>query len=232
MDPKMSFSLCGVLLLLSSHAVAGINQCHTFLPADAKPIGNVRVCESTYSSLSQKYICQDYQVGKQRYRVIYRGGLVPKAIVSLNHLSQENLLWSPVFGDKKMSCPLDPPDGIPDSAVHRGIGLCQDDNDNVVPCSVYEDKVARKKEYHRYMVYYQPNGSGAKEVDAQVAGKNKHAMTAELAYQLGISLLNTTCCSEQALAYLEFAHRLFPKAAEYQTAYHQARSMLAAKEGY
>lgn len=208
---------------------ANASQCRTFLTAKAVPVGQVKLCESAYTGIWQHYSCQDYAVGEQNYRVIYRGGLVPKAIVALNRWQQEQLIWSPVFGDKKMSCPLAPPKGMPAQATHRGIGVCEDDDGKPVPCSIYEHKAARKTEYHRYMVYYRANGSGTKIIDAQVAGTNKNAMVAEFAYQLGRSLLETTCCSEQAMEYLELAHRLFPKAQEYHAAYQQARSVLASE---
>lgn len=230
MNLKTPITLFVFSLLFIGKVSANVNQCHTFLPAKAQPVEHLKLCESAYTGYWQQYSCQDYQHGKERYRVIYRGGLIPKAIVTLNRWQQEQLIWSPVFGDRKMSCPLPPPNGMPSQASHRGTGVCQDDNDADVPCSVYEHKAARKTEYHRYMVYYQPNGDGAKIIDGQVAGTNKNAMVAELAYQLGRNLLETNCCSEQAMHYLEFAHSLFPRAEEYHAAYQQARSILAIEE--
>lgn len=224
---KIVASLFMSLFLAIGHANA--SQCLALFPAKTVPVGQLKLCESAYTGLWQHYSCQDYQTGEQRYRVIYRGGLVPKAIVALNRWQQEQLIWSPVFGDKKMSCPLTPPKGMPVQATHRGIGICEDDDGQQVPCSVYEHKAARKTEYHRYMVFYRPNGSGTKIIDAQVVGANKNAMVAEFAYQLGRSLLETSCCSEQAMAYLELAHRLFPQAEEYHAAYRQARSLLASE---
>lgn len=219
-------------MLLVGKVFANANQCHNFLPAGAQPVGYLKLCESSYTGYWQQYTCQDYQANQQRFRIIYRGGLIPKAIVSLNRWQQENLIWSPVFGDKRMSCPLAPPKGMPATAAHRGTGICQDDNDANVPCSVYEHKQARKTEYHRYMVFYTANGSGTRIIDAHVAGKNKNAMVAELAYQFGRNLLDSNCCSEQAMEYLALAYQLFPKAEEYHSAYQQAREQLAIDEGH
>ena len=220
------------LLLLMSFTEAHASQCKTYIPSSAYPLGQLRLCTSSYSGITQQYSCQDYQLEGQHYRVIYRGGLVPKAIVELDKYQNERLVWSTQFGDRRMACPILAPKGMPVHATHLGIGICQDDFDKQVPCSVYEHKAARKLEYHRFMVFYHANGAGASLIDKQVVGANHNAMVAELAYQLGLSLLKTDCCSEQSMAYLEVAHKLFPKAQAYHAAYQRAQSILASDEGF
>ena len=194
------------------------------------PLGQPKLCQSAYSGASQQYSCQDYQVNEQTYRFIYLGGLVPKAILALDSQNEEHLVWSPSVGDQKIDWPLPAPKGVPTEADHYGTGVCQDERGEKIACSVYENRVARKAEYHRYMVFYAPDGSGPTHIDEQVAGENENAMVAELAYQIGLSLFDTTCCSEQAMDYLELAHSLFPNAMVYRTAYVRAKSVLAAGE--
>jgi hypothetical protein len=50
-------------------------------------------------------------------------------------------------------------------------------------------------------------------------GVNPDAEPAELAYQIGLSLLKTSCCQQRGLEYIERAYRLFPDSKVYRTAY-------------
>ncbi len=162
--------------------------------------------------------------------MIYKGGLEPKAILKISADGQEKLIYSPSWGDHKMRCPLPAPDTISKHATHRGVGICMDENDANVPCSVYEHAQARQSRAWRYLVFYRPNGK-AEVAHRMVAGDNQDAMVAEIAYQLGLSLLETRCCAEKATAYLEHAHRLFPKVTVYRSGYIDAlMQQLAVKE--
>ena len=228
---QRSFVLVMLMMLLSiGHTNA--SQYRLAFPDTMTPVGQVKLCHSTFTGITQEYSCQDYQADHKIYRVIYRGGLVPKAIVAVDEQHNENLVWSTTFGDRKIAVPIPAPTGVPAEAVHYGTGVCQDEKDIKIPCSVYEHRVARKKAYHRYMVFYTPNGSGPLLIDEQVAGSNKNAMVAEIAYQLGLSLFDTNCCSEKAMAYLELAHRLFPNAVVYHKAYEHARSVMVSDESH
>ena len=129
-----------------------------------------------------------------------------------------------------MRCPLPAPAAIPRYAIHRGLGICQDENNTGVPCSVYEHAPVRQNRTYRYLVFYRQDGSGSILAHQMVAGSNQNAMVAELAYQLGLSLLETRCCSEQATTYLEHAHRLFPKASAYRAGYLQALEQIAVND--
>ncbi|MDH5407716.1 MAG: hypothetical protein OEZ33_01440 [Gammaproteobacteria bacterium] len=225
MNQKLSAVLSLLLCIVVFEAKA--SQCQSFIPSSAYPVGELRLCSSSYSGLKQQYSCQDYELKGHHFRVIYRGGLVPKAIVRLDKYQNEKLVWSTQFGDRRMACPINAPKGMPKHAKHLGIGICVDDLDKEVPCSVYEHQAARSMEYHRFMVFYKADGSGTSMVDKQVVGANQNAMVAEIAYQLGLSLLQTDCCSEQSMAYLELAHKLFPQAQDYHAAYQHAQSVLA-----
>lgn len=226
--PRM---LCNIVaaLALFSIGTASANECFSQLPAGTVPVGQIKICQSSFTGLQAQYSCQDYHHQDDYFRVIYKGGLEPKAIVKINTREGEKLIWSPRFGDHKMRCPLPAPSSIPKHAIHRGLGICQDENDANIPCSVYEHAQARQSRAWRYLVFYHPNRT---ELSHQMpAGDNHNAMVAELAYQLGLSLLETRCCSEQASAYLEHAHRLFPKATAYRAGYLQALEQLAVNAG-
>lgn len=215
-------------LLQSGQAVA--NECFDVLPEQAVKHGELKICQSAFSGVSEEYSCQEYRGPHGQYRVLYKGGLIPKAVTYFDAKDNEQLVWSTTYGDAKRICPLTPPSGIPADAEHRGTGVCHADDDAAVPCSVYEYAAARQPDFHRYIVFYNPTGHGYYHVNGYVAGDNKNAMVAELAYQLGMSLLDTECCSGQAMEYLEYAYRLFPEADEYSKAYNRARSLLAVRD--
>lgn len=226
------YSIILVLLLFWSIGHGHAEQHRFSFSEPMVPLGQPKLCQFSYTGISKQYSCQDYRGNEQIYRIIYLGGTVPKAILSLDAQNKEHLVWSPTFGDQNLAWPLPAPKGVPTEAVHYGSGVCQDEYGEKIACSVYEHRVARKAEYHRYMVFYAPDGSGPTHIDEQVAGENHNAMLAELAYQLGLSLFNTDCCSEQAMAYLELAQSLFPNAMVYQKAYEHAKSVLVAGESH
>ena len=216
------------LSLWVSHQ-ASANECLSQMPASVVATAQVKICKSSYTGLKQNYSCQDYSNGSENYRVIYKGGLEPKAIIQLSANGDEKLIWSPSFGDHNMRCPLPAPESIPKHARHRGMGVCIGDDDKPIPCSIFEHAQARVSEAWRYLVFYHPDGH-TELVHKMVAGKNQNAMVAEIAYQLGLSLLDTHCCSEQATAYLEYAHRLFPRVSVYRSGYLDALAQLATSQ--
>jgi len=205
------------------------NECVNYIPNKAITVNGLKICESSYNGITDIYSCQDYQSADKKYRVLYKGGILPKAIVALNEQRQEKLIWSTLFGDKKLSCPLIAPRGIHIHAKHRGTGICTNDIDQTVPCSIYEHKAPRRVESHRYLVLYPANEALSQEITVEtfVFDATEDAMTAELAYQLGLSLLDTKCCSQQAMTYLEYAYRLYPKENKYSKAYNNARFNLS-----
>lgn len=213
------------LFLLQSFVHA--NECQNRLPADAAADGALKLCHSSFNGIKDQYSCQDYKTHRATYRVLYRSGLIPKAIVQLDKNGEEHVMWSTLFADQPMQCPLLPPAGITIHAKHLGVGICYDNNDKRVPCSVYQHAQARDTESYRYMVFYDPSGKGADVVDQQFAGSNEDAMVAEIAYQIGVQLLNTECCSERAIHYLEYAFTLFPQSPDYRVAYNSAKLLLA-----
>lgn len=200
------------------NSLAQANECLSQMPAGVKPVGQVKICQSGFTGLTSRYSCQDYQKGDNQYRVIYKGGLEPKAIVKITADGKEQLIYSPSFGDHKMRCPLNAPANIPKLARHLGIGVCVNNNDEPTPCSVFEHAEARQPNTWRYLVFYTSDGK-TELAHSMVTGDNHNAMVAEIAYQFGLSLLGSECCSEQATAYLEHAHRLFPNVGAYRSGY-------------
>lgn len=211
-------------------AQSAANECLDLMPYDTVADGLPKVCQSSFNGVSSDYSCQNYRSGEIRYQVLYRGGLSPRAIIQLNSDGSQQLLSSPLFGDRRLRCPLNPPAGIPEYAVHRGIGVCHDDNDSLVACSVFEHAMARQPEVHRFMTFYVSDGELPVTIDAQIAGINNDAMVAEFAFQLGMSMWETECCAEQAVDYLAYAYRLFPRTAAYREAYRHSRAVLAIQE--
>lgn len=221
--------LVAVLVTLFTYPVSA-NQCLNLLPDDVTAEGLPTICQSRFTGVTNTYSCQDYRSGDSHYRILYRGGVYPKAVIQLNADDSYVLLSAPLFGNPRLRCPLKPPAGIPEHAVHRGLGVCHDDADELVSCSVFEYAAARESQAHRYMTFYTEGGETPVVIDAHIAGDNDDAMVAELAYQIGMSLWDSECCSEQAVAYLAYAYRLFPRAEAYKTAYRRSRAILAIRE--
>jgi len=220
--------MAGFVLALATHVTA--NECLDLMPYDTVAEGLPKICQSDFNGIKRFYSCQDYRSGNTAYRVMYRGGNYPKAIVRINTDGSSNLISAPLFGDNRLNCPLKPPAGIPEYAVHRGTGVCYDDNDKMVACSIFEHAAARQLEETRFMTFYTNGQEESIQIDAQVAGNNTDAMVAELAYQIGMSLLETDCCTEQAVKYLKQAYQLFPRAEAYKKAYRHSRATLAIRE--
>lgn len=220
-------SVAGICLAIQANAAT--KQCLDYLPANVTSASDVRVCTSSFNGDANNYICRDYVAGDVNYRVLYKGGLVPKAILKFDEKNHRQLVWSPLFGDQEMRCPLAPPDGVPRHAKHRGIGVCHDENDHAVPCSVFEHAAPRNADAYRYLAIYDANGEAPASVNKIVAGKNMYAVEAEFSFQIGMSLLDTDCCREQGVSYIKHAYELFPQADTYRVAYYRNKGLLASK---
>ncbi len=223
----LKFVVSGFALLLPNQIMA--NECLDLFPYDTLADGHSKICQSSFSGLSYRYSCQDYRSGDTRYRVLYRGGVTPKAVLQFNSDNSVQLLSAPLFGNGRLNCPLRPPEGVPEYAVHRGTGVCHDEDEQMVACSVFEHAAARQREATRYMIFFDVHKSRL-TIDAQFASNNDDAMVAEFAFQIGMSLWDTECCVAQAVIYLEQAYQLFPQAEAYRSAFRRSRVILALKE--
>lgn len=212
-------------LFYTAHAAA--NECLNLLPYDVKTEGLPKICTSDFSGIKSDYSCQDYRSGESRYRVLYKGGRHAQAVLALKANGQEQVLSSPLRGDQKLDCPLHAPADVPKYASHRGIGVCRDEANMPIVCSVFQYAAARQPVAHLYMVYYPNETHKQIQIEVEDAGANQDAMVAEIAFQLGQSLLKTSCCSDRAMKYLAYAYRLFPRSETYRHAYQRGRAMLA-----
>ena len=224
----LQFLIAGFVLAFASHISA--NECLDLMPYDTVADGLPKICQSDFNGVNNFYSCQDYYSDDTGYRVLYRGGNYPKAIVRINTDGSQRLISAPLFGDNRLNCPLKPPAGIPEYAIHRGTGICYDDNDQMIACSIFEHAAARQFEETRFMTFYTKHYEEPVMIDAQFAGNNTDAMVAELAYQIGMALWDTECCAEQAVEYLAQAYQLFPRAEAYKKAYRHSRATLAIRE--
>lgn len=229
---NLKLSGTAVRLLLSTLSLvylapAAANECLNLLPDDVKAEGIPKICTSHFSGIKSSYSCQDYRSGKNHYRVLYKGGHHAQALLALRANGQEQVLSSPEQGDQKLDCPLNAPVGIPKYASHRGIGVCRDEANMPIACSVFQYSAARQPISHLYMVYYPNENHKQIQIEVEDAGANQNAMVAEFAFQIGQSLLKTSCCSDRAMKYLAYAYRLFPRSETYRHAYQQSRAMLA-----
>jgi hypothetical protein len=217
--------LAGMLCLIYISSVSA-NECLNLLPYDVVEDGLPRLCHSRVSGKRELYSCQDYVSGDNRYRVLYRGGRVAKAVLSLKANGKEVLLSSPTRASSSLSCPLKAPTGVPRYATHRGMGICSDEHDRAVACSIFSYAAPRETLRHSYMVFYPRKASEKLQIQVSNTGKNDNAMVAELAYQIGRSLSKTDCCSERALKYFAYAYRLFPRSETYRHAYQHSRALI------
>lgn len=214
-----------VALFFIAHAAA--NECLNLFPYDVAEDGLPKICQSAVTGTLKNYSCQDYRSGENHYRVVYKGGNMPMAVLVFNADGSQKVLSSPLRGDEKLNCPLKAPAGVPKYATHRGLGVCRDDNNIPVACSIFQYAAARQTIVHSYMVFYPSNRQQKLRIEVSDAGANDNAMVAELAFQIGLSLSHTSCCSEQSLHYLAYAYHLFPRSETYRHAYQRGRALLA-----
>lgn len=220
-----SLFACSLILAVALSAIplvaAASNVCPKILPADVVAVSEPRLCRSGDPNGDKFSVCREYQNNQRIYQVVYRGGTEPKAVYARvrpdgHRDNAENLAARHDIADR--ICRLSAPPSVPAGATYSGTGVCEDEQGRPLPCSLYEHAAARQPEALRYFVYYEPDGSGIRRIDAVSAGQNEHMLEAELAFQLGQSLVNDICCREQAQAYLAHAAALFPDDGVYRAA--------------
>jgi hypothetical protein len=229
------FAGSGAVFILALLGVAqsslGANDCPALLPAQAEPLSSLRLCHASAHGVEGFAVCREYSDDQRLYKVMFQGGALPTAVLSrsvererskTSHIQEEQL------SGVDNACDLVRPAGVPLAAAYRGTGVCRDGQDQPLPCSVYEHAGAREAVAMRYFVYYEPNGSGIRKVDALSVGRNVRALEAEISYQLGRSLASSACCREEARGYLAHAAMLFPRDAVYANALHEIQVSTAA----
>ena len=213
----------GLLFILALGAIPAFvsadNECPPILPADVIPITAPWLCRDGTAEGGELSVCREYINKRHIYLVVFRGGTSPKAVYERARTNQQygDGLQKKV-GSNKRDCAMERPSGVPAGAIYRGTGVCKDEQGRPLPCSLFEYAGAREPEAMRYFIYYDPDGSGVRHIDALSAGRNEHAIEAELAFQLGQALRGTVCCSNRAKFYLTHAAALFPDDGAYRAA--------------
>lgn len=222
---------------VTSAAERPLNRCPTYLPEDAVATGAPRLCRLVGAGEDRLAVCHEYVARSQHYQVISRGGTSPFTVreitateVGLDFIRMEDLLRLTDIHSCEPARPAD----VPDLAIYRGTGVCEDEQGRPLPCSLYEYAGPRDPLTKRYFVYYAPGGRGVLRVDVLPAGDNGSALEAELAYQLARALFASGCCQMQAWQYAAHATALFPGDALYLDAHEasleQAASLQAVSE--
>lgn len=201
------------VFLCFAEAAAQSDECAGLLPRGAAA-GELYLCGIETGASGQRYACRDYRVGERAFRVPFRGGTTPSRAYELTHNDATPTRLA-VWGRR---CELARPPDVPVAASYRGTGVCQDEHGRPLPCSLFVHSGARVPETMLYFVYFEPDGSGIRRVDAVPAGHNEQALEAEFAFQLGQALSRTVCCSSRAQAYLSHAAALFPDDDTYRAA--------------
>jgi hypothetical protein len=202
------------------------------LPVEAEAVGDFRLCESDHTGNSELYSCRDFSGREGRFRLFYRGGPHPKAIATSGHggvVTEPQRLDG--LGGRCEDCDVAPPRGVPGGATHLGTGVCQDEDGDSVPCSIFRHAPSRDPRIHHYVVFYYVDGKGPYLIEKQAMGTSSNAMVAELAYQVGRSLLRTGCCKRLAIAYIAHAYELFPNEDEYRSDYLRQQTRSAQRDG-
>lgn len=217
-----SSAMCVLVWLGFAQPVLGANDCPAILPAGAGALGELRLCQVGATGVHGFSVCREYSDDQRLYQVMFQGGTSPAVVLvrpvagagTVNDQSPENNIS--VSG---AACDLARPEGVPVASVYRGTGVCRDEQGEPLPCSVYEHAAAREPVAIRYFVYYEPDGTGLRKVDALPAGRNERVLEAEIAFQLGQAMAGAACCREDARGYLAHAVTLFPRDSVYLTAF-------------
>ncbi|MEJ2142756.1 MAG: hypothetical protein P8Y24_10470 [Gammaproteobacteria bacterium] len=226
MNKEFRFYLVSLFILgCLGMPVKASAACPGFLPADATPVRNLYLCKSGHNGLENEYACHDFTSRSGEYRVLFKGGVNPIAIIRIDTDGNvKQYIWRVDHETGQPVCMLPVNRQVPENSEFNGAGVCQDENNRSVPCTVFRYKGPRRQTFTDYVSLYGVGGNGVQQTDPVYTGYNKDAMPAELAYQIGLSLLNTTCCKKQGLEYIEQAYLLFPASQLYSQAYQQFKS--------
>jgi len=223
-----SVGVNGQELLTAKNQDAHRVKCTGFIPRVTLALGSPRLCHSKLDGQKGVYACQTVIAETGKYRIYFKGGLRPKAIAKINSQnSAGRLMWKNNQTTEQPVCTLEAASDIPSGSQFLGAGVCENTNDQPVPCAVFRHNPIRTRTYSDYMTFYDPDGGGPRETKIIYTGVNHDAMPAELEYQIGLNLLKTQCCRKRGLKYIEHAHALFPASTLYRATYNRYKTLLS-----
>jgi hypothetical protein len=192
-------------------------------------VASFQLCQSDHSGRQELYACQNFATAADLYRVFFRGGRQPKAIATVTKKGEvDKMLWSATNELEQPVCHFPSPPEIPAAASFQGAGVCTNEDEKAIPCAVFRHKALRLSRISEYLVYYKTDGAGPQSTSVVDIGANHDAAPAELAYRIGLSLLETRCCRQRGLRYIQYASQLFPGSTLYRNTYqHYAKQRLA-----
>lgn len=206
----------------------GSMSCAKGLPTDAISTGNFSLCELNENSENDLYACQTFNSSKGKFRVYFQGGRFPKAI-SRVAVNGKNIAIQRIQLNQQPQyvCNLAPPIQVPTTAIFVGAGICDNSVNQKVPCSVFRNKAPRLKNISDYLVFYDQLNKNSERVSLIPVQHNDDAVPAEMAYQIGLNLINTSCCRQKGMKYIELAMNLFPESEIYRATYQQLKHQTA-----
>lgn len=192
--------------------------CWRILGPEARPVGTPHLCTFRDGCSHETFACQRFRDAETDYLVAYRGGRVPDAIYWAHNLPgyPPVPLWQRDQSKTAVVCDLPVPNELAAFAQHRGTGICVDELDAPVPCSLYEAVSPRQSSILRHFIFYEPTddffgvASSNRHIQTYRTGLNQDAFIAELAWLIGSGLAQTDCCRQRGEAYLNYARELFP----------------------
>jgi hypothetical protein len=225
--------LCGTLLLPAAgltvaqadtdhqrHLDGTSASCSAYIPEDARTVDSFGLCQSDHGGANTLYACLHFMSAKGQYRVLFSGGRHPEAIARLTTIGEvSELLWHKAKRSNQPTCDFPPPAQVPSGTIFIGAGVCEDEQAQSVPCAVFRDKSPQRATIADHMVQYRADGLGPHHTSIILIGVNEDAAPAQLAFQIGLELLKTSCCQQSGLKYVEHAYRLFPGSIVYRSAY-------------
>ena len=192
-------------------------SCSAFIPSDSKTVGSIQLCRSGHSGKDALYACQNFASASGKYRVFFKGGRQPKAIARVAEDGAINeMMWSDAEQARTPVCDFPPPALVPSTTTFIGAGVCQDEADQFIPCAVFRHNTPRSSTITDHMVFYSPDGSGPAYTSTIEIGINRDAVPAEIAFQIGLNLMQTHCCQQRGLQYIEYACQLYPDSRLYR----------------
>jgi hypothetical protein len=199
-------------------------SCSAYIPVDAQAVDSFRLCQSDHEGANKLYACVQFVSAKTNYRVLFSGGRHPEVIAKLTTIGEvDELLWRKAQGPNRPTCDFPPPAQLPTGTTFVGAGVCEDEQAQPVPCAVFRDKLPQRTTLADHMVLYRADGLGPDHTSIIYTGVNEDTAPAQLAFQIGLALLKTSCCQQNGLKYIEHAYRLFPGSIVYRSAYQHYR---------